>query len=216
MSLDWQLFHEMEAGLLEPTIRVYTWNEPGVTYGYLQDVKDVRRVIEANRGQETGVRSQERELAPVIASGAKQSLAGNSFREIASSMTPRNDGVVPIYPPDLARRPTGGGIVFHDIDEVVYCLVAPADSKLLPGKLTEAYLVISELICEGLNELGYPVSVSRLAKQGLQRSIRELCFAEAEEYEIVLGDKKIVGSAQRRTKNTILQQGTIKVGELVG
>ena len=154
MAIDWQMFNDMETGKICPTIRVYTWSEPGVTFGYLQ----------------------------------------------------KSEGV---------RRPTGGGLVYHDPSEVVYCLVAPNDSAIIPVRLTEAYLMITKLICQALNELGYPVELSKTGEAlGLKKTRSQLCFAQAENFEIILNGQKIVGSAQRRTRNTVLQQGTVKTGLL--
>jgi len=155
MAIDWQMFADIEAGLIGPTIRVYSWSEPGISIGYLQ--------------KEGGV-----------------------------------------------KRPTGGGLVYHDSSEVVYCLVAPNDSALIPTRLTDAYLMITKLICQSLNELGYSVELSKTRDAlGLKRSRNQLCFAQAENYEISLNGQKVVGSAQRRTRNAVLQQGTIKTNLLV-
>lgn len=157
MAIDWQMFNDMEAGLISPTIRVYTWSEPGISIGYLQ-----------------------------------------------SSLIPQT-----------SKRPTGGGLVFHDTSEVVYCLVASNNSKLIPGKLTDAYLMITKLICQALNELGYPIELSKTGEGlGLKKTRSNLCFAQTENFELVQNGEKIVGSAQRRTRKTVLQQGTIKTGLL--
>lgn len=159
LAHDWQMFADCEAGKIGPTIRLYTWSEPGVSVGYLQSS------LRTERGEK---------LAPV-------------------------------------RRPTGGGLVYHETSEVVYCLVAPVSSGLLPAKLTAAYLMITKLICQGLIELGYPVELGTQTElPGLKHRRNELCFTQAENFEIVLNGEKVVGSAQRRTRNTVLQQGTIK------
>ena len=116
---------------------------------------------------------------------------------------------------DGVRRPTGGGLVYHDTSEVVYCLVAPNDPVLIPSKLTDAYLMITNVICEALQELGYSVEISKTGVAlGLAKSRNNLCFAQAENFEIVQNGKKVVGSAQRRTRKTVMQQGTIKTGDL--
>jgi lipoate-protein ligase A len=124
------------------------------------------------------------------------------------------------FPPrglrSIAKRPTGGGIVFHTLDEVVYCLVAPRRSGLLPESLGEAYLYITHLVERGLQGLGFSVHLPQAElTPGLRAAQRRLCFAQAESYELITpSGEKVVGSAQRRTKDVILQQGTIKISAL--
>ena len=169
IAADWELFQAMEAGAIAPTVRLYTWSQPGITCGYLQ---------------------------------SDQPLA--SWVPPASFSAPNSD---------IVRRPTGGGVVFHETDEVVYCLAAPNDPAVFPNRLSDAYYQISRMILNGLQSLGLPVSIQNLAAEvsGLKSNRNALCFATPEDYEIVLTDgTKIVGIAQRRTRHTILQQGTIK------
>ena len=44
-----------------------------------------------------------------------------------------------------------------------------------------------------------------------KKGVRSLCFSFPAEYEIVCDGKKIVGSAQKRGRKTLLQQGSIFV-----
>lgn len=111
---------------------------------------------------------------------------------------------------DLVKRPTGGGIVFHNEAEVTYSLVTALDNPILPKGLVPSYKKISEAIIYALKlikisaEIRKPSAVSRKQKA-------ELCFSYPAEYEVVVGSRKIVGSAQKRGKRTLLQQGSIFV-----
>jgi len=193
MSLDWQMFEQMEAGRIGPTVRVYTWSEPGVTCGYLTPLMEASDQCEPLLSPLSTVERGDARAYPQI----EGPLRGVRSYESA------------------IRRPTGGGIVFHDISEVAYCLVAPNDPQIIPRKLTDAYLMITRIICEALQELGFPVDLQETETGGLKKQNRTLCFARAESYEIMLNEEKVVGSAQRRTRKTVLQQGTIKTGALV-
>ncbi|MFH1429439.1 MAG: hypothetical protein ABIH39_06815 [Candidatus Margulisiibacteriota bacterium] len=196
MAIDWQMFNDTEAGLIGPSVRVYTWSEPGVTYGYLQE---------------------EESINAVIASEAKQSHTCHTDSSDERLLRfARNDISDAVSVPNPAKRPTGGGIVFHDTEEVAYCLAAPNNGEYLPPRLTDAYLMVSRIICQARRELGYHVELKNTGQgPGLRKNSRMLCFSNGEAHEIMLGEKKVVGSAQRRTNKTILQQGTVKVGILI-
>ncbi|MFH1390418.1 MAG: lipoate--protein ligase family protein [Candidatus Margulisiibacteriota bacterium] len=107
---------------------------------------------------------------------------------------------------DVMVRPTGGGIVFHNEAEVTYSLVIAKDDPSLPAGLIPAYKKISEAVVAGLSGLGLKARISQ------ERQVYPpggLCFNYPAEYEVVVNGKKIVGSAQKRGKKALLQQGSI-------
>jgi lipoate-protein ligase A len=111
---------------------------------------------------------------------------------------------------DVVRRPTGGGIVFHNEAEVTYSLVTAIDDPMLPKGLIHSYRKISEAVVQALGILGIAAKVS--STRNPQPSTRNrLCFSYPAEYEIVVDGRKIVGSAQKRGKRALLQQGSIFV-----
>jgi lipoate-protein ligase A len=109
----------------------------------------------------------------------------------------------------VVKRPTGGGIVFHNEAEVTYSLVTAIDDPLLPHGLVASYKRISEVVIVGLNKLGITAQIRGSKSETRNKS--KLCFSFPAEYEIVVDGKKIVGSAQKRGKRTLLQQGSIFV-----
>ena len=111
---------------------------------------------------------------------------------------------------DIVKRPTGGGIVFHNEGEIAYSLVTDLANPLLPKGLVPSYRKISEAIVYGLNMLDIEAYVSS-SPVPRPTSRDHLCFSYPAEYEIVANGKKIVGSAQKRGKKTLLQQGAILV-----
>jgi len=117
---------------------------------------------------------------------------------------------------DVVQRPTGGGIVFHNTAEVTYSLVMDKDDPLLPKGLVPAYKKISEAIVWALGEVGIKAELqtSNLKLQNksqIKNDKSQLCFSYPAEYEVVYRGKKIVGSAQKRGKRALLQQGSIFV-----
>jgi len=109
------------------------------------------------------------------------------------------------YNVGIVKRPTGGGIVFHNEHELTYSFVCGIDDTRLPKGLVESYKFISGIVIEALNKAGVPAELSDTRHDEQAR----LCFSFPASYEITLKGHKIVGSAQKRGKKALLQQGSI-------
>lgn len=108
----------------------------------------------------------------------------------------------------FVRRPTGGRMVLHR-DEVTYSVISDL-SGFLSGNITETYSKISEAIAAGLVALGINAEFERnTLSVEHQRQQGNPCFGSASKYEIKCNNKKLVGSAQVRKENTLLQHGSI-------
>jgi len=105
---------------------------------------------------------------------------------------------------DIVRRPSGGRAVLH-WDEVTYSIVVPRGHELFKLGVLELYNLISKIIVAGLNKLGYPVELTT----GKNKPSSHICFQVPSAYEITLNGTKVVGSAQTRTQDYILQHGSI-------
>jgi len=110
---------------------------------------------------------------------------------------------------DVVKRPTGGGIVFHNAAEVTYSLVTALDNPALPKGLVPSYKKLSEAVVNALAMIGIKAEIRNTKHEIRNKS--QLCFSYPAEYEIVINDKKIVGSAQKRGRRALLQQGSIFV-----
>ncbi len=143
---------------------------------------------------------------PAVSIGYFQSLAGEVDLDRCRKL-----GV------GWVRRPTGGRAVLH-ADEVTYSIViSEAD---LPGSVLETYRELSKGLIEGFRRLGVPADMVASGHQDLgpligQRS-SAACFDAPSWYEVVVGGKKIVGSAQTRRDGVILQHGSILLDFDVG
>jgi lipoate-protein ligase A len=117
---------------------------------------------------------------------------------------------------DVVRRPTGGRAILHS-DEVTYSVVLVASQK----SVLSVYQRISESLVRGLRELGADVALEKSQPHfpSLYRSPSAVaCFASVARYEIHIGGRKLVGSAQRRFarpdgQEVVLQHGSILLGE---
>lgn len=107
---------------------------------------------------------------------------------------------------DIVRRMTGGKLVLHH-QEVTYC-VCSSDVGLFSPKLMGSYRSISEALMCGLKRMGIPCSLAEETPAFYVRG-RLPCFSHPARNEIEVEGKKIVGSAQKRTKSRFIQHGSI-------
>ncbi len=110
---------------------------------------------------------------------------------------------------EIVKRPTGGGIVFHDAGEITYSIFAKLDDPVFPRGLISSYKKISSALVSALNVVGIPVVISEKRHVFKKGENYQLCFSYPSEYEILYDGKKIVGSAQKRGKRAFMQQGSI-------
>lgn len=109
---------------------------------------------------------------------------------------------------DIVRRPTGGRAVLHH-REVTYSITAPADDA---GSLRESYDRINRLLLEGLRALGVDARLAEPAGRAPAPGAAP-CFEEPTAGELVLGGRKLVGSAQVRDDGALLQHGSILIDD---
>lgn len=110
---------------------------------------------------------------------------------------------------NLVRRLTGGRAILHN-QELTYSIILREDYNLLSDSIEKSYQQISRGLVEGLQSLGVPAelkAVERGKKAPLGHSAA--CFDAPSWYEVILDNKKLIGSAQRRKKGVILQHGSL-------
>ena len=116
------------------------------------------------------------------------------------------------------RRPTGGRAVWH-ARELTYAVTAPLSAF---GGMREAYATIHGLLAGALGRLGvHAVLAPRSSPTPGVGS--GPCFAAPVGGEVLVGGRKVVGSAQLRSGDAFLQHGSLLladdqglVGELAG
>jgi lipoate-protein ligase A len=111
---------------------------------------------------------------------------------------------------DLVRRSTGGGAILHT-DELTYSVIGPANEPRLSGDIITSYQRLSTAILLALKNLGLPAESQPLMKSSQDTPPDPVCFEIPSHYEITVNGKKLVGSAQARKKNAVLQHGTLPI-----
>lgn len=107
---------------------------------------------------------------------------------------------------DVVRRPTGGRAVWHQ-HEVTYAVAAPVAAF---GSLRESYRAIHQRLARALRHLGVPATLAPDA--GSPGLAGGACFAQPVGGEVLVGGRKVVGSAQVREGAAFLQHGSILLG----
>lgn len=110
----------------------------------------------------------------------------------------------------LIRRPTGGGIVPHDVDWT-YSFVVPPHHEWHLLKAEESYRRIHEWIRDGFAKLKIETELALESKiQSPKSAAVSACFIGHEKSDVLRHGKKIAGAAQRRNKSGLLIQGSIQ------
>lgn len=183
MAVDEAILEASGSGQVPPTLRLYAWAPPCLSLGYAQPFSDVLPEALAQRGWE------------------------------------------------VVRRPTGGRAILHT-DELTYSVAGPQDEPRLAGSVLESYRVLAAALLRALQDLQIPAQANEkepaaapgpaaqpvrpegepgyLPGQPTQPVVQNpVCFEVPSHYEITVGGKKLVGSAQARRKEGVLQHGSL-------
>ncbi|GIK73599.1 MAG: octanoyltransferase LipM [Chloroflexota bacterium] len=114
---------------------------------------------------------------------------------------------------EIVRRPTGGRAILHT-DELTYSVAAAASHPLMHGGVMDAYLRISNALIAGLRLLGVDADKAP-GDVRVGADVSAVCFETPSAYEITAGGRKLMGSAQSRRANYVLQHGSLPlVGDI--
>lgn len=133
--------------------------------------------------------------APTVSLGCHQRVADVDEAEMAA------------HGYELVRRTTGGRAILHT-DELTYSIAGPADEPHMTGGVMDAYLRFSNGLLSGLKVLGL---AAQKADDHIRagRDVSAACFETPSAYEITVGGRKLMGSAQSRRKGYVLQHGSL-------
>lgn len=106
----------------------------------------------------------------------------------------------------VVRRRTGGGAIVHHHDWT-YSLAVPWDQVRL-GPTRNLYQWIHDGLVTWLQRCGFAASLQPTSEPA-SKSAAFLCFKRRTEGDILVGSDKVIGSAQRRGKRSLLQHGSV-------
>lgn len=111
----------------------------------------------------------------------------------------------------LARRPTGGGIVFH-VSDLAFSVLVPADHPYFSLNTLDNYNFINSAVKRGV-KIFLENEPSLLPEEPipLDEDCRHFCMAKPTIYDVMLEGRKVAGAAQRRRKQGYLHQGSIAI-----
>ena len=116
---------------------------------------------------------------------------------------------------DIVKRPTGGRAILH-AEELTYSVIFPIDADM---SARNVYREINLALQNGLKN--YSGKLSDVCLENVQPDFKDfyreeksaVCFAVSAKSELKYQSKKLVGSAQRKLGNRILQHGSILCGD---
>lgn len=113
---------------------------------------------------------------------------------------------------DCARRPTGGGIVFHTTD-LAFSVLIPASHEGYSDNILENYRFINEKVKKVIQNLfaGPRCMLLDRDPQSSDEAHSRFCMAKPTIYDVMLEGKKIAGSAQRKRRQGYLHQGSLSL-----
>jgi lipoyl(octanoyl) transferase len=108
---------------------------------------------------------------------------------------------------EIVRRATGGRAILHT-DELTYSVIAPSHEPRVAGTVLESYNRLAQALLLAVKELDLPVEMKegRVDNNSLPNPV---CFEVPSTYEITVNGKKLIGSAQARKKEGVLQHGSL-------
>jgi lipoate-protein ligase A len=114
---------------------------------------------------------------------------------------------------EIVRRATGGRAILHT-DELTYSVTGSAEDPVLTGGVLESYNRIAQALLFAVGELSLPVEMKEHAGSAPNvtnngTNVNPVCFEVPSTYEITVQGKKLIGSAQARKREGVLQHGSL-------
>ncbi len=111
------------------------------------------------------------------------------------------------------RRPTGGGIVLHG-DDLTFSLCGETQPFFGVRDVQETYEKIHRAVVAGFSKAAFFAQELFINEEDEKEKNSEqpgVCFQAPVRHDVMKGEKKFAGGAQRRSGNFFLHQGTIQL-----
>lgn len=115
---------------------------------------------------------------------------------------------------DLAKRPTGGGIIFH-ISDFAFSVLIPRSHPRFSQNTLENYALINEAVGKTVEKLTRKqTELLPLEPMPQDPACKFFCMAKPTKYDVMVQGRKVGGAAQRQTRRGFLHQGSVCVANL--
>lgn len=111
---------------------------------------------------------------------------------------------------DLAKRPTGGGVIFHTSD-YAFSFLLPSTHPSYSENTLDNYNLVNGIVGEALKKFSQGRIAPSFQPCPKAQERPSFCMARPTCFDLVIDGKKAAGAAQRRTKHGFLHQGTISL-----
>jgi len=111
----------------------------------------------------------------------------------------------------LARRPTGGGIVFH-LWDMAFSVIVPASCPEFSMHTLENYAFVNNAVLAAVSDFFEetpPLTLTLEDYSAWDKNCSHFCMAKPTKYDVMWEGKKVAGAAQRKTRKGFLHQGTL-------
>lgn len=111
----------------------------------------------------------------------------------------------------VAKRPTGGGVIFH-LTDLSFSVLLPAAHPQLSINPLDNYAYINQKVAEAIKLFTLQSLQPQLLQKEsacLSKACQAFCMAKPTQYDLMIDGKKVGGAAQRRTKLGLLHQTSL-------
>ena len=112
----------------------------------------------------------------------------------------------------LARRPTGGGIVFH-VSDLAFSVLVPSGHEGFSENTLDNYHFVNKKVALAIKGVMQEASLELLPQdpKSVDSSSSHFCMAKPTIFDVMVDGKKVAGAAQRKRKQGFLHQGSISI-----
>ncbi len=110
----------------------------------------------------------------------------------------------------FVKRITGGRAIYHDTD-LTYSVSFSTAHAMLGSTIRQTYKLIAQCLCNGLALGGLETNfhTKEIDPRAVRSNTKLPCFLAPNRDEVMVDNKKLIGSAQKRGSPGVLQHGSI-------
>lgn len=108
----------------------------------------------------------------------------------------------------LAKRPTGGGIVFH-LWDLAFSFLMPSSNKNFYKTPLDNYKFVNSIVLDSVKDFLNDSFLLQMEEKEKKMIFSNFCMAKPTKYDLIYKNKKIAGASQRKKPKGYLHQASI-------